>query len=34
MSLTAGMQHEHQTRVDPGREKDDFRLFAGVQYDF
>jgi putative salt-induced outer membrane protein YdiY len=34
LSLTAGFQHEHQSQVDPGREKDDFRLFAGVQYDF
>ena len=34
LSLSAGVQHEHQTQVDPGRDKDDFRLFAGVQYDF
>jgi putative salt-induced outer membrane protein YdiY len=34
LSLTAGLQHEHQTEVDEGRKKDDFRLFAGVQCDF
>lgn len=34
LSLTAGLQHEYQSAVDPGREHDDLRLFAGLQLEF
>lgn len=34
LSLTAGVQHEYQSRVDPGRDRNDLRLFAGLQVDF
>ncbi len=34
LSLTAGMQHEYQSNVDPGRKYNDFRFFAGVQFEF
>lgn len=34
LSLTAGLQHEYQSDVDPGREKSDVRLFAGLALEF
>lgn len=34
LSLTAGLQHEYQSDVDPGREKSDIRLFAGLALEF
>jgi putative salt-induced outer membrane protein YdiY len=34
MSLTAGLRHEHQSQVSPGREHDDLKVFAGLQFDF
>lgn len=34
MSLTAGLAHEYQSKVDPGIENNDLRIFAGLQFDF
>jgi putative salt-induced outer membrane protein YdiY len=34
LSLTAGLQHEYQSQVDEGREKNDLRLYAGLQLDW
>ena len=34
LSLTAGLQHEYQSNVDPGRKHNDFRFLAGLQLDF
>lgn len=34
ISLTAGVFHEHQSEVDPGIEKDDVKIFIGLQFDF
>lgn len=34
LSFTAGLAHEHQSRVDPGVEQDDLKLYAGVGLDF
>lgn len=34
LGLTAGLQHEYQSDVDPGREKSDVRLFAGLSMEF
>lgn len=34
LSLTAGLQHEYQSDVDPGREKSDLRIFTGLAMDF
>jgi putative salt-induced outer membrane protein YdiY len=34
LSLTAGVQHEYQSQVDPGRHHSDVRFFAGLQLDF
>jgi len=34
LSLIAGLQHEYQSQVDPGREHGDIRLFAGLALEF
>ena len=34
MSLTAGVFHEYQSDVDPGIDKSDVKIFAGLQFDF
>lgn len=34
MSLTAGLEHEYQSEVDPGVEEHDLRIFAGFMFDF
>jgi len=34
LSLTAGLQHEYQSQVDEDREKNDLRLYAGLQLDW
>jgi putative salt-induced outer membrane protein YdiY len=34
MSLSAGLQHEYQSDVDGDTKENDFRLFAGLQFDF
>lgn len=34
LSLTAGLEHEYQSIVDPGRERHDLRLYAGLRMDF
>ncbi len=34
MSLSAGVQHEHQSQVSAGRDKDDFRVYAGLNFSF
>lgn len=34
LSVTAGVVHEYQSVVDPGLDKNDIRIFTGVQYDF
>jgi hypothetical protein len=34
LALTAGLLHEHQSRVDAGRDRNDLRIYAGVQLDF
>lgn len=34
LSLTAGLYHEYQGRVDPGRDHNDLKVYAGVQLDF
>jgi hypothetical protein len=33
LSLTAGVRHEHQSQVDPGDDKNDLRIYAGLQID-
>jgi len=34
MALSAGLEHEYQSTVDPGRDRNDIRVFAGVDWDF
>ncbi|UCD76675.1 MAG: DUF481 domain-containing protein [Phycisphaerales bacterium] len=34
MSLTAGLEHEYQSKVDPGVDENDLRIFAGLMFDF
>lgn len=34
LSLTAGLQHEYQSQVDPGRKHNDLRVYAGVDWEF
>lgn len=34
LSLTAGLAHEYQSEVDPGRDKNDLRVFAGINLEF
>ncbi len=34
ISLTAGLEHEYQSDVDPGVEEHDLRVFAGFMFDF
>lgn len=34
LSLTVGARHEYQSQVDPGDDKNDLRVYAGVQFDF
>ena len=34
MSLTLGLEHEYQSQIDPGRDHNDLRLIAGLQFDF
>jgi putative salt-induced outer membrane protein YdiY len=34
MSVFARLEHEYQSKVDPGFEKNDFRIIAGLQFDF
>ena len=34
LSLTAGVAHEFQSRVDEGRKHNDLRVFAGVDWAF
>ncbi|HMN96109.1 MAG TPA: DUF481 domain-containing protein [Phycisphaerales bacterium] len=34
LSLTAGIRHEYDSDVDPGQDHNDFRFFAGVDYEF
>ncbi|MAY75657.1 MAG: hypothetical protein CMJ31_13260 [Phycisphaerae bacterium] len=34
LGLTAGLRHEHQTRVDPGVEQNDLSVYAGLTWDF
>ena len=34
LSLTAGLAHEYQSQIDPGRQHNDLRLFAGVDWAF
>lgn len=34
LNLTAGLEHEYQSIVDPGRKKNDLRLYAGLRMDF
>lgn len=34
LALTAGIQHEYQSQVDPGQDKNDYRFFAGVDWEF
>lgn len=34
LSVTAGVLHEYQSQVDPGRKRNDLRLYAGLGIDF
>ena len=34
MSLIVGLEHEYQSQTDPGIKKNDFRIVAGLQFDF
>lgn len=34
LALTAGLQHEYQSEVDAGRDRNDLRIYAGLQLDF
>lgn len=34
LSLSAGLRHEYQSVVDPDRDRNDLRLYAGLQLDF
>lgn len=34
LSLTAGLAHEYQSTVDPGRKRNDLRVFAGLAMEF
>jgi len=34
VALSAGLQHEYQSQVDPGTKHNDLRLYAGLQFDF
>jgi putative salt-induced outer membrane protein YdiY len=34
MSVFARLEHEYQSQVDPGVDENDFRIMAGVQFDF
>jgi len=34
LSLTAGLEHEYQSEVDAGRDRNDIRVFAGIDWDF
>lgn len=34
LSVTAGLTHEYQSVVDPGREKNDTKIFTGLQFGF
>ena len=34
MSLAAGIQHEYQSQTGPGQEKNDFRVFIGLNFSF
>lgn len=34
LSLSAGIEHEYQSKVDPGQDRNDIRVFAGVDLEF
>ena len=34
MSLHTGIEHEYQSVVDPGTDHNDWRIVAGLQFDF
>ena len=34
MTLTVGFLHEYESDVDPGVERNDFRLFGGLTFEF
>ena len=34
LSLNLSLQHEYQSIVDPGNDRNDFRVVAGLQFDF
>lgn len=34
LSLNASLEHEHQSRVDPGRDKNDTRIAIGIGYEW
>ena len=34
ISLVLGILHEYQAIVDPGKEKDDTRIYTGIRYKF
>ena len=34
MNLTAGLAHEYQSQVDPGRKRNDLRVYAGISMEF
>ncbi len=34
VSLTAGLAHEYQSQVNPGRTRNDLRVFAGIDWEF
>ena len=34
MSLAAGLQHEYQSQTGPGQDKNDFRIFIGLNFSF
>lgn len=34
LSITFGLEHQYQSIVDPGDERNDLRLIGGLQYDF
>jgi putative salt-induced outer membrane protein YdiY len=34
LAITAGLLHEHQSKVNPGRDNNDIRIFGGLTFDF
>jgi hypothetical protein len=34
LSVTAGVTHEYQSKIDPDKDHNDLRFFTGVQFDF